>query len=66
MDFCCLFRLVCVHIVFSSFWVAEWPPFWERATQSAYHTLSLFFSICNFSYSNGYCYVNFLCISQDA
>ena len=22
-----VFRLVCVHIIFSSVWVAEWPPF---------------------------------------
>ena len=25
-----MFRLMCVHIIFSSIWGAEWPPFGEK------------------------------------
>ena len=25
-----IFHLTCVNIIFSSVWVAEWPPFWKQ------------------------------------
>ena len=25
-----MFHLMCVYIIFSSVWVAEWPPFWKE------------------------------------
>ena len=28
------FHLSCVHIILSSVWVDEWPPFWEIAAHS--------------------------------
>ena len=35
---------MCVHIILSSFWLAEWPAtFWERAAQSDDHMFSLYF-----------------------
>ena len=45
------FRLTCVHIIFSSVWVAEWPPFGkELLTRLAICSLCIL-TICNFSYS---------------
>ena len=44
------FDLMCVHIIFSSVWGAEWPSVWEelltRLTMCSLCTLT----ICNFSY----------------
>ena len=45
MVLCCLFlvsefRLICVHIIFSSVSVAEWPPFLEIAAHSLDHIFS--------------------------
>ena len=37
------FRLPCVHIIFSSVWVYEWPPFWEIAPHSVDHMSCLYF-----------------------
>ena len=37
------FHLFLLHIIFSSVWVAELPPFLERATYSVDHMLSLYF-----------------------
>ena len=37
------FHLTCVRIVFSSVWVAEWPPFGEKASHSVDHMFSLYF-----------------------
>ena len=36
------FHPICVHIVFSSFSVAEWPPFGEIAAHSVDHSFSLY------------------------
>ena len=37
------FHLTCVHIIFSSVWVAEWLPFIEIAAQSVDPMFSLYF-----------------------
>ena len=37
------FHLTCIHIIFSSVSVAEWPPFLEIATHSFDHMFSLYF-----------------------
>ena len=37
------FHLMCVHFIFSSVSVAEWPPFWEIAAHSVDHMFSLYF-----------------------
>ena len=37
------FYLACVHIIFSSVSVAEWPPFLELAAHSLGHMFSLCF-----------------------
>ena len=38
------FHLTCVDIIiFSSVWVAEWPPFAEIAAHSIDHMFSLYF-----------------------
>ena len=37
------FRLMIIHVILSSVWVAEWPPFWERAAHSVDHMLYLNF-----------------------
>ena len=34
------FHLMCVHIICSSVWVAEWPAFGERAAHSVDHLFS--------------------------
>ena len=45
------FYLICVHIIFSSVSVAEWPPFGKKAAHSVDHMVSLYFlTICNISY----------------
>ena len=61
MSFCCgsllpvfgvtgsvTFHLMCVHIIFSSVWVAEWPSFGkERLTRFTICSLCIL-TICNF------------------
>ena len=37
------FHLTCVHIIFSSVWVAEWPSFGKIAAHSGDHMFSLYF-----------------------
>ena len=37
------FHLTCVHVSFSSVWVAEWPPFLEIAAHSIDYMFSLHF-----------------------
>ena len=44
------FHLVCVYIIFSSVWVAEWPSFVkELLTRLTIFSLCVW-TICNFSY----------------
>ena len=44
------FHLTCVHIIFSSGWVAEWPPFGKKLlTRLTICSLSIL-TICKFSY----------------
>ena len=44
------FHLMCVHIIFRSVWVDEWPPFWtELLTRLAMCSLCIL-TICIFSY----------------
>ena len=44
------FHLVCVHIIFNSVWVTEWPPFGkELPTRLIICSLNIL-TICNFSY----------------
>ena len=31
-----------VHYIFSSVWIAEWPPFWEIAARSVNNLFSLY------------------------
>ena len=38
-----MFHLMCVHIIFSSVWVAEWPPFCKIAAHAIDHMFSLYF-----------------------
>ena len=43
------FHIMCVHIIFSLVWVAEWPPFGKELLTRL--TISLcILTICNFSY----------------
>ena len=37
------FHLTFAHIIFSSFWFAEWPPFGEIAAHLVDHMFSLYF-----------------------
>ena len=37
------FNLTCVHIMFSSLGVAEWPPLEEIAAHSVDHMFTLYF-----------------------
>ena len=37
------FHLTCVHIIFSSVSVAEWPPYVEIDAHSVDHMFSLYF-----------------------
>ena len=37
------FHLTCFHIIFSSVWVAERPPFEKKAALSVDHMFSLYF-----------------------
>ena len=37
------FHLTCVHIIFSSVLVAEWPPFGKSSAHSFDHMFSLYF-----------------------
>ena len=44
------FHLMCAHIIFSSVWVAEWPPS-EKGLLTRLTICSLcILPICNFSY----------------
>ena len=36
------FHFTCVHIISSSVWVTEWPPFGKKAAHSVDHMFSLF------------------------
>ena len=47
-----MFCLMCVHIMFSSLWVAEWPPFGKELLTwlTLFSLCILTTSICNFSY----------------
>ena len=38
-----MFHLMCVHIIFSSVSVTEWPPVLEIAAHSVDHMFSLYF-----------------------
>ena len=42
------FHLSCVHIIFGSVWVAEWPPFGEKTAHSVDHMFSLNFDYLYF------------------
>ena len=37
------FHLTCVHIILSSVWAAEWPPFFEIGAHSVDHKFFLYF-----------------------
>ena len=39
------FHLTCVHIIFSSVWVAECPPFGKTAAHSVDHMFSVYFDL---------------------
>ena len=41
---------MCVHILFSSVWVAEWPPFWKELLTRLTICSLCNLTICNFSY----------------
>ena len=44
------FYLLCVHIIFSSAWIVEWPPFGkELLTRLTIIMLFCILTICNFS-----------------
>ena len=38
-----MFHLTCVNIIFSSVWVAEWPPFGKIAAHLVDHMFSSYF-----------------------
>ena len=38
-----MFHLMCVHIIFSSVSVAEWPSFGKKAADSVDHMFFLYF-----------------------
>ena len=42
------FHLMCVHSIFSSVWVAEWPPFGKRDAHTVDHMFSLYFDYLSF------------------
>ena len=44
------FRLICVHIIFSSVWVAEWPPYWKELPTRLTICSLCNLPICNFSF----------------
>ena len=44
------FHLTCVHNMFRSVWVAEWPPFWEMVAHSVEHRFSLILVISRFGF----------------
>ena len=45
------FQCLLVHIIFSSVWVAEWPPF-RKGLLTRFTMCCLYvFTICNFGYS---------------
>ena len=44
------FHLKCVHIIFSSVWVAEWPPFGKKLLTRLTICSLCIFTICNLSY----------------
>ena len=39
-----------VHIIFSSVWFAEWPPFWKEVPLGGPYVLFRILTACNFSY----------------
>ena len=44
------FRLVCVHITFSSVWVAEWPPIGKELLTRLIICSHCILTSCNLSY----------------
>ena len=44
------FHLTCVHIIFSSVWVAEWPPPGKKLLTRLTICSLCILTICNFSY----------------
>ena len=44
------FHLTCVHIIFSSVWVAKWPPFGKKLFTWLTICSLCTLTICNFSY----------------
>ena len=45
-----MFHHMCVHIIFSSVWAAEWPPFGKEVLTWLTICSLCILSICNFSY----------------
>ena len=44
------FHLMCVHLNFSSVWVAEWPPFGKKLLTRLTICSLCILTICNVSY----------------
>ena len=41
---------MCVHFIFSSVWVAEWPHIWKEPPTQCTMCSVCIFTVCNFSY----------------
>ena len=44
------FHLTCVHVIFTSVWVAEWPPFRKNLLTRLTICPLCILVICNFNY----------------
>ena len=44
-----MFHLMCVHIIFGSVWVAEWPPFGNKLLTRLNICFLCILIVCNFS-----------------